>query len=220
MGGVVIHSGAVVATGAVVTKDVPPYAIVGGNPAKIIKYRFDDDIIEKLLEISWWNWSSNILLERSADMIGSVESFVDKYYPYVSEYRSKILLSKSPIRKSNKKNILFFLDFDDPYPVYQKIVREFCNLFCKTNYNLVLAFTEMITKEQLEELISTLNEFSGYDVSIQILDCTNICVDVLIANVDIYITNRNLDNLKYFEIAYKFNKKIISGVDIPVFKYI
>ena len=55
MSGVTIGDGAVIGAGAVVTKDVPPYAIVGGNPARVLKYRFSPDIIEKLLKIQWWN---------------------------------------------------------------------------------------------------------------------------------------------------------------------
>ncbi len=55
MEGISIGDGAVVAAGAVVTKDVPPYAIVGGVPAKVIKYRFDEETIRKLLELKWWN---------------------------------------------------------------------------------------------------------------------------------------------------------------------
>lgn len=57
MPGVTIHNGAVIAANSHVVKDVPPYAIVGGNPAKLIKYRFSDEIIDKLLTIQWWNWS-------------------------------------------------------------------------------------------------------------------------------------------------------------------
>lgn len=55
--GVCIGYGAIIGSGSVVTKDVPPYAIVVGTPAHIIKYRFSEEIIEKLLEIEWWNWS-------------------------------------------------------------------------------------------------------------------------------------------------------------------
>lgn len=56
-----IGDGAIVGAGAIVTKDVPPYAIVVGNPARIIKYRFSDEIISDLLEIKWWNWSDEVI---------------------------------------------------------------------------------------------------------------------------------------------------------------
>ena len=55
-GGVNIGHGAIVAAGAVVVKDVPPYSIVAGNPAKVVKKRFDDATIERLLQIAWWDW--------------------------------------------------------------------------------------------------------------------------------------------------------------------
>jgi virginiamycin A acetyltransferase len=56
MPGVTIGNGAIIAAKSVVTKDVPDYAIVGGNPAKVIRMRYDDSTIERLLQIAWWNW--------------------------------------------------------------------------------------------------------------------------------------------------------------------
>jgi virginiamycin A acetyltransferase len=64
MPGVKIGDGAIIAAKSVVTKDVPPYSIVGGNPAKLIKKRFSDDIIELLLEIKWWNWDIEKITEN------------------------------------------------------------------------------------------------------------------------------------------------------------
>ena len=65
MSGIKIGDGAVVAANSVVTKDVPPYTIVAGNPAKQIRKRFSDEVINKLLELKWWNKSESEINEIS-----------------------------------------------------------------------------------------------------------------------------------------------------------
>lgn len=60
----IIGDGAVIGSGAVVIKSVPPYAIVGGVPARILKYRFDPEIIDLLLDIKWWEWSEKEIKEK------------------------------------------------------------------------------------------------------------------------------------------------------------
>lgn len=62
--GVTIGHGAAIGSGSVVTKDIPPYAVAVGVPAKVIKYRFSDDVIEKLLDIKWWDWPCEKLKDR------------------------------------------------------------------------------------------------------------------------------------------------------------
>ena len=73
MSGVHIGQGAVVAAGAIVTKDVPPYAIVGGVPAKIIKYRFSPEVIEQLLKLDFSKLTDNMIREKIDDLYTSLD---------------------------------------------------------------------------------------------------------------------------------------------------
>lgn len=76
-GGIHIASGAAVAAGSVVVSDVPPYAIVGGNPAQLIRYRFDPATIAALLASAWWNWPPEVLRER-VDWFADAARFVSE----------------------------------------------------------------------------------------------------------------------------------------------
>ena len=64
LSGVTIGDGAAIGACSVVTRNIPPYAIVAGNPAQVIRYRFDDETIRKLLEIKWWNWPNDKVAEN------------------------------------------------------------------------------------------------------------------------------------------------------------
>lgn len=69
MPGITIGNGAIVGSRAVVTKDVEPYAIVAGNPARVIRKRFDDDTISMLLQLQWWNWPINKIRTHVFDIM-------------------------------------------------------------------------------------------------------------------------------------------------------
>ena len=69
MDGVMVGHGAIVAAGALVTKDVPPYAVVGGVPAKIIKFRFPAEVRDKLLETGWWEKNAQEVFSMRNDLL-------------------------------------------------------------------------------------------------------------------------------------------------------
>lgn len=70
MQGVTIGDGAIIGTNSIVTKDVEPYSVVGGNPARLIRKRFDDETISFLLALRWWDWS----IEKITDYLPAITS--------------------------------------------------------------------------------------------------------------------------------------------------
>jgi serine acetyltransferase len=76
MSGITVGKGSIVGAGSVVTKNVEPYSIVAGNPAKIIRYRFEDDIISKLLKLDWTSWTSDTI-SKHASLFNNVNEFVN-----------------------------------------------------------------------------------------------------------------------------------------------
>ena len=85
MSGVTIGHGAVVAAAAVVTRDVPPYAVVAGVPARVIKYRFSPEQIERLLAIAWWDWPEEKIKTNMDLFYGDVDAFIAAHAAQISE---------------------------------------------------------------------------------------------------------------------------------------
>ncbi|WP_214473862.1 CatB-related O-acetyltransferase [Mesorhizobium sp. dw_380] len=82
LSGVTIGDGAAIGAGSIVTKDIPPYAVAVGNPARVIRYRFAPEVIERLQALEWWNWSDDLIGERIELLTAmTAESFLNVVGP-------------------------------------------------------------------------------------------------------------------------------------------
>jgi len=80
LSGVTVGDGAAIGACSVVSRDVPPYAIIGGNPAQVIRYRFDEETIHKLLQIKWWDWPDEKVKENiHLICCDSIDAFIKKF---------------------------------------------------------------------------------------------------------------------------------------------
>lgn len=89
-GNVLIGNGSVIAANSIVTKNVPPYAIVGGNPARILKYRFDETTIQRLELSAWWNLPYEFVCSDLAVVMDNVEEFLRRAERYRSDKQKNI----------------------------------------------------------------------------------------------------------------------------------
>lgn len=221
MPGVTIGNGAVIAANSHVVRDVPPYAIVGGNPAKVIKYRFEKEIIDKLLTIQWWNWDDDKIKKNSIYFNEDVEGFCERFYNEAAEEKKKI---KELEFDKQEYSYLFFVDFGESCSITKRVLTEFLEKFkCEENYQLILYINEVYFRYNEEEVIS-FNSYIERLIKEKAAKCTvTICIDSkenersIFKNVDYYITNRGKDTVLHSCYAYENDMKIISGVDFPIF---
>jgi virginiamycin A acetyltransferase len=88
MPGVTIGHGAIVAACAVVGADVPPYGIVGGNPARLIRRRFDDADVDRLLRAAWWDWPADLVTEHARTIMGGTPADIERIARDAGRFRT------------------------------------------------------------------------------------------------------------------------------------
>lgn len=212
--GVSIGTGAVIASGSVVTKDVPSYAIVGGNPAKIIKYRFSKEQIEKLLQIKWWHWSDQKIKENLYFFHRPIDEFINYFYKEKKQPEETLEIAK----RNDQKLFLFYPDFYDRTPVWKQIMDEFFDKYQQQDeYCLGIRIPQ---DENFDYHINLLKNHLKPEWNQHKIVILNDFVreETILKHVDGYITTRLPETIDYVEFCLKHDIPVYSGVSRPLLK--
>lgn len=210
MSGVVIGNGAIIAANSVVTKSVEPYAMVGGNPARFIKYRFDEEIRLKLNELNWWYMNEDQLVTNSHFLMGDVDRFIEQNLP--------ILEKRTLVQKKQPIIYALIVNQETTFSVWKNVVEQFVEYFFDQNEaKLVLVLKSDQIKSEIINYIASFNLAKANLVSVQMVKNEQE-IETLFEKIHYLITERSHDTLRYVNLANLYRVGILFGADKKIFQ--
>ena len=137
-GGITVGNGAIVRAGAVLMEDVPPYAVVEGNPAHVAGYRFDVDTIRQLQRIKWWNWPEEDIRKNIHILADNVDAFLMKFQPAVHEISDETVETLREFKEQGYRGYYFVPDVDSPEGIWRKVIRAYLSAYTANDKTALL----------------------------------------------------------------------------------
>lgn len=226
--GVTIGNGAIIGAQSVVTKDVPPYAIVGGNPAKIIRYRFSEELSAKLNKIKWWYWNEEqIQTNKEFFRTTNIQEFIDKYYSPAMDYRldNEFSYQLQAKRAEGYEIVYYEPDFTDHSTKYgdqslnERVLEQFFELSIKKKIMLIIVMPTAEFQQGAQELQKIYNQnVNKYGIKANIVAKAVDGVPVhILQNIDYVILNHKESMLPVVDISKDYGAKILSAFALYIF---
>ncbi len=215
MGGVHIGNGACVAAGALVSKDVPPYALVGGVPARVIRYRFPEYVISKLQRIKWWYWPK----EQIQSVVGNVKTQEDVRV-FVGEYDNASYPPPNgqlSFCKERGYRVFYFSPGSEGEKLLPHVLEEYRHSFSdEDKVCLVIDITER--RDEYQTMIADVGAWTQEKMVLPVTrqDVGAVPIDVL-QSIDYLITNRDFTTSVYCDYAADFRVKFLYAFEEHLF---
>lgn len=215
MPGIIIRNGAVIARNSHVVSDLPPFAIVGGNPARVIGYRYSKEQIDMLQTISWWDWDVEKIVDNAAYFTEDIDKFCETFYSSAKREFDEFI----SVRENGADTYFAFVDYYENYSSYSYILEDYLERFVNNDdKKLVLFVQDGVGEgtdffEGLKRIAKDIEKDCKIKCSVEIrrgtlsdaCDCFQQCSH--------YIMSRTYDTVYFTCLADRLGMEIISGVD-------
>ncbi|MDQ0205052.1 hypothetical protein [Pectinatus haikarae] len=222
VGGIQIGNGACVTAGSVVTENVPPYAVVGGSPARIIKYRFSRDVINKLQKIKWWYWNKEKIqsIVQKITTKEQVENFADKYFVKKQNNDNDEVGVHLHELKDNGYILVYFPLQSENIVLLDYVVNKYIKMFDYKD-KIALIIDVNMSDDKIQLIINKYIISKGKDTPLLFSYNTKGKVsDSILSTIDYLITTKDFISLLYSDYGADYGIKLIYGGNRDIFSSI